>query len=173
MRNFFLAGAVMLAVSGCTEPMDELEAYITRTKQAPPPAIEPLPPMRNFKTHVYVPTRDPFLSADAEEVAMADEGEEADDPLRPDMDRPRELLEAFPLDALDMVGTMGEGEAIEALVKDPDGVVHRVRAGNWLGQNHGQIQEISEDSIALEERMQDPTGRWERRATSIALDDIK
>lgn len=173
MKRSYLSALIVLLCAGCTQPMSELDAYITRIKDAPPPAIEPLPPMRNFKTHVYVPTRDPFLSVDAEEAALADQGDEADDPLRPDMDRPRELLEAFPLDALDMVGTMGEGEAIEALVKDPDGVVHRVRAGNWLGQNHGQIQEISEDSIALEERMQDPTGRWERRATSIALDDIK
>lgn len=173
MKKMLFAVLFAIACAGCTEPMDELEAYLNRVKQAPPPPIEPLPAMRSFQMHTYVPTRDPFLSGDIEELAGADEGLDADDPERPDMDRPKELLEAFPLDALDMVGTMGEGDGIEALIKDPDGVVHRVQAGNWLGQNYGQIKEIYEDSIALEERMQDPTGRWERRSTSIALDDIK
>jgi type IV pilus assembly protein PilP len=172
MRNILLAGLVMLLGVGCTQPMDELESYLTRVKQAAPPPIEPLPPMRSFKTHTYVPTRDPFLAGESEESEVA-EAEVDGGPDRPDMDRPRELLESFPLDALDMVGTLGAGDAIEALVKDPDGVVHRVRTGNWMGQNHGQIQAIYEDSIALEERMQDPTGRWERRSTSIALEDIQ
>jgi type IV pilus assembly protein PilP len=173
MRNILIAGCVALFCAGCTKPMDELESYLTRVKQAAPPPIEPLPPMRSFKTHAYVPTRDPFLTGESEALDAAVEEEIDGGPDRPDMDRPRELLESFPLDALDMVGTLGGGDAIEALVKDPDGVVHRVRAGNWMGQNHGQIQAIYEDSIALEERMQDPTGRWERRSTSIALEDIK
>lgn len=173
MRNLLMAAIVAVGCVACTEPMDELEGYLNRVKQAPPPPIEPLPPMRNFKTHVYQPTRDPFLPG-AEEEGTTDLAEmEADDPLKPDLERPRELLESFPLDSLDMVGTMGEGEAIEALVKDPDGVVHRVRSGNWLGQNFGQIMAINEDSIALDERVQDPVGKWERRETSIALDDIK
>jgi type IV pilus assembly protein PilP len=173
MRNILMAALVSVGCVACTEPMSELDAYITRVKQAPPPPIEPLPPMRNFKTHTYVPTRDPFLPGTGEDnaVDLADAQEE--DPLKPDLERPRELLEAFPIDSLDMVGTMGEGEAIEALVKDPDGVVHRVRLGNWLGQNFGQVVAINEDSIELEERVQDPIGKWERRETAIALDDIK
>lgn len=173
MRYLLFGAFVALACSGCTEPMSELDSYLNRVKQAPPPAIEPLPPMRSFKTHTYVPMRDPFLSGEVDEMAFGVDDEDANDPLKPDLERPRELLESFPLDALDMVGTMGEGEAMEALIKDPDGVVHRVRTGNWLGQNHGQIRGIYEDSIALEERVQDPTGRWERRSTSVALDDIK
>lgn len=173
MRNVLMVALVAVACVGCTEPMDELDAYMNRVKQAPPPPIEPLPPMRNFKTHLYQPTRDPFLPGLAEESAGNLSEIQEDDPLKPDLERTRELLESFPLDSLDMVGTMGEGEGIEALVKDPDGVVHRVRLGNWLGQNYGQIMEIYEDSIALEERVQDPIGKWERRETAIALDDIK
>lgn len=173
MRVWIFCAVLALACTGCTEPMSELETYLGNVKKRTPPPIEPLPPMRSFKTHVYVPSRDPFLSGDEDELDLGLAEDDSADPLRPDMDRPRELLESFPLDALDMVGTMGEGEAMEALIKDPDGVVHRVRTGNWLGQNHGQIRGIYEDSIALEERVQDPTGRWERRSTSVALDDIK
>lgn len=173
MRKLLLAGVVALGCVACTEPMDKLDAYIVGVKEAPPPPIEPLPPMRNFKSHVYVPMRDPFVSVSPEDMEAIATGELEDDPLKPDLERPRELLEAFPLDSLDMVGTMGDGDAIEALVKDPDGVVHRVRPGNWLGQNHGQIAAIFEDNIALEERVQDPNGRWERRDSTIALDDIK
>lgn len=173
MRNLLMAALVTLSCVGCTEPMAELDSYIVRVREAPPPPIEPLPPMRNFKMHVYAPMRDPFLPSVAEESTSDVAEVQEDDPLKPDLDRPRELLESFPVDSLDMVGTMGEGEGTEALVKDPDGVVHRVRIGNWLGQNFGQIETISEDSIALLERVQDPNGKWERREVSIALDDIK
>ena len=30
-------------------------------------------------------------------------------------------------------------------MRDPDGVVHRVRVGNYLGQNYGRVLAISED----------------------------
>ena len=113
--------------------------------------------------------RDPF-SASAEErrqelADVAGNGE------GPDKSRPPELLEKYPLDGLSMVGTLGIGDAIEGLVKDPEGVVHRVHKDNYLGQNYGRITTIAEDRIELVELVPNGAGGWMERQASIALGD--
>lgn len=70
-----------------------------------------------------------------------------------------------------MVGTIGFGIALEGLVKDPDGVVHRVHSNNYLGQNYGRITGIAEDRIELVELVPNGAGGWMERQASIALDD--
>ena len=37
-----------------------------------------------------------------------------------------------------------------ALIRDPDGVVHRVAVGNYIGKNHGKVNGISNDEVAAE-----------------------
>ena len=46
--------------------------------------------------------------------------------MRPDSNRRRQPLESFPLDALDMVGTLGGGRNLVALIMGPDKVTYRV-----------------------------------------------
>jgi type IV pilus assembly protein PilP len=70
-----------------------------------------------------------------------------------------------------MVGTLGEGESMVALVIDPAKVVHRVVSGNYMGQNEGRVIAISEGRIDLEELVSDGAGGWIRRQASVALDE--
>jgi len=87
------------------------------------------------------------------------------------MNRTREALELFPLDSLDMVGTLGMGSKDTAgLIKDPDGVIHRVRPNNYLGQNYGRITGIFDDRIELVELVPNGVGGWIERPASIALE---
>ena len=72
-----------------------------------------------------------------------------------------------------MSGTLGAVGAIEGLVRDPDGVVHRVHVGNYMGQNYGRITAIEEDRIDLVELVPNGTGGWMERPASIALGDTK
>jgi type IV pilus assembly protein PilP len=57
-------------------------------------------------------------------------------------------------------------------VKTQEGIIYRVRAGNYMGQNHGQITQVSEDKIELTEIISDPKGNgyMERQAT-VALSE--
>ena len=128
--------------------------------------------MQTFPIYVYDADtlRDPFITGETLTEAGGPVPDK-DDPDAPDLTRVKEQLETLPLDSLDMVGTMGQDKAYFGLVKDPDGVVHRVQVKNYLGQNYGLITSISEDRIELEERIQDGNGGWERRSQSIALDD--
>ena len=75
------------------------------------------------------------------------------------------------LDSLDMVGTLGAGGKMVALVMDPERVVHKVVAGQYMGQSDGRIEAISENRIDLTELVPDGAGGWMERKAQVALDD--
>ena len=54
--------------------------------------------------------------------------------LAPDLTRRREPLEAYPLESLNMVGTLTQGKSTYALVRTPDKDVYQVTTGNYLGR---------------------------------------
>jgi type IV pilus assembly protein PilP len=89
--------------------------------------------------------------------------------IAPDRLRRREELENYSLDSLKMVGTLEQNETRWALVVAPDGILHRVRVGNYLGKNNGQITLISPEIIQLTEIIGDGPGSWRERESSIAL----
>lgn len=95
---------------------------------------------------------------------------EGDVDLAPDTSRPREPLEAYDLGQLDLVGTLTVGGAPSALVRAPDGNVHRLRVGDHMGSDFGRIVDITAASVQLVEIV--PTGRggWIERSTQLALD---
>ena len=120
--------------------------------------------MQQFETFEYAAQalRDPFSDA----WSNADSGG-----LRPDPARRKETLEQYPLDSLDMVGTIGKGAGLIALVMAPDKVTHRVRPGAYMGQSDGRITGVQEDRIELVELVPDGAGGWLERPASIALED--
>lgn len=166
-----LLAVTLLVLAGCgrgisSTPGDapNLEKWITDVRARPAPPLDPLPVMQQFETFEYAAQdlRDPFSSA----WNNADTGG-----TRPDPNRRKETLEAYPLDGLDMVGTIGSGSGLIGLVMAPDKVTHRVRAGAYLGQSDGRITEIKEDRIELIELVPDGAGGWLERPAAIALED--
>ena len=105
------------------------------------------------------------MKALAEAEAAAAEGSG----IKPDLNRNKEELEAFPLDSLRMVGTLQRDDDIWAIVLASDDTVHRVQVGNYMGQNYGKIVNIQEDRVDLIEIARDARGRWQERPASIAL----
>ena len=89
--------------------------------------------------------------------------------LAPDLNRRREPLEAYPIEALSMVGTLQKGKALYALVKTPERDIYQVRQGNHMGQNFGVIVGISDTDIKLKELMQDGSGDWSERSSTLNL----
>ena len=157
--------AVLASLAGCTRDSRELQAWVAEVKNRPAPPLDPLPVMKQFETFEYAAQdlRDPF----SQPTASRDGG----NALRPDPNRRKEVLEAFPLDSLDMVGTIGEGGGVVGLVMGPDRVTHRVRSGNYLGLNDGRITAVFEDRIEIVELVPDGAGGWLERPAKIALED--
>ena len=81
----------------------------------------------------------------------------------------KEVLESYPLESLSMVGSLQRQEIIFALIKSPDGTLHRVKIGNHLGQNFGKINQISEAEVKVSEIVQDGVNEWIERSSAIML----
>ncbi|MDQ6619624.1 MAG: pilus assembly protein PilP [Pseudomonadota bacterium] len=89
--------------------------------------------------------------------------------LAPDVTRRKEPLEAYPLESLNMVGTLQKEHQVYALVRTPDKDLFQVRPGNHLGQNYGVILGVSDSEIKLKELIQDGAGDWTERSSTLQL----
>ncbi len=90
--------------------------------------------------------------------------------VRPDPDRSKEYLEQFTLDSLRMVGRLERGGQDWTLIRDPEGGIHRVRLGNFLGRDHGKVVDMSDTFIAVVEIVSDGTSEgWVERPRTLEL----
>ena len=160
------AGIAMLAtaLAACGGSKGDLESWVAEVRAKPAPPLDPLPVMQQFETFEYDAQnlRDPFSE-------MFNGGEGAGP--RPDAGRRKQTLEQFPLDSLDMVGTLGNGKNLVALVMAPDKVTYRVQPGAYLGQSDGRVTAINEDRVELVELVPDGAGGWLERPATILLED--
>jgi type IV pilus assembly protein PilP len=167
--RWLAAAVVALSLSACGGANDDLRAYIDEVKARPGGRIEPLPPIEPAPTYVYEAgtRRSPFMP-DAPQQRVSSDPNAVDGP---DPNRPREILEQFPLDTLSMVGTLASRNASFGLVQTTDGLVHRVRVGEHMGQNYGRIVAISDSEIQLVEIISDGLGGYLERPATIGLAD--
>ena len=167
-----LLGLLLAGTTACTSGTDEVRQWVAQEKAKKGQPLQPPPVIKTFETFEYTlkapDDRDPFNVP----FDKSEEEERTAGP-RPDKNRTPEPLEAFPLDGLKMVGTLGPASAPVGLLKDPEGVIRRVRPGNYVGQNYGRITAVSENEIQLVELVANDTGGWIERQTSIALSDAQ
>ncbi|MDP9139479.1 MAG: pilus assembly protein PilP [Pseudomonadota bacterium] len=164
--TLLIATALTLTLAACGSGMSDLEQYAAEIKSRTSTAIPPIPQLKQFESFLYVPgdRRDPFVEPQPEATTVAVGP-------RPDMNRNREPLEEFPLDGLRMSGTIQTAGSLFALIRAPDGVIHRVTTRNYMGQNFGQIIAITGSEIKLQELVPDGFGGWAQRDASLALSD--
>ena len=71
-----------------------------------------------------------------------------------------------------MVGSLTQGGESFGLVKAGPNL-YRVRKGNYMGQNFGVITGIDEVQISLKELVQEGSGEWVERTSSLQLQEVK
>jgi type IV pilus assembly protein PilP len=103
-------------------------------------------------------------------VALAKMKANTDNGLRPNFDRNREALEAYPLDQMEMRGYTEKNKTITALIMVGKSM-YQVRIGNYIGQNFGKIIGISETQVEIEEIVQDAAGEWTKRKATLELQE--
>jgi len=160
-----LLGACGRSVTSTPGDAPNLEKWVAEVRNRPAPPLDPLPVMQQFETFEYAAQglRDPFSNAFSDQSNGSGP--------RPDPNRRKQTLEQFPLDSFDMVGTIGSGPGLVALVMAPDKVTYRVRPGVYMGQNDGRVTGVFADRIELVELVPDGAGGWLERPASIALED--
>jgi type IV pilus assembly protein PilP len=159
-----LGCALLAGLTACSSADAELGRFIDDTKKEPGGRVEPLPEVKPYETFIYAATsmRSPFQPG-------SPGGGPGAPGVRPDQKRNREFLEQFPLDTLQMVGTLKLGGQNYALVQTKDKLVHRVVVGNHLGQADGKITDITSSKISLIEIVPDGLGGYIERPAALGL----
>ena len=168
MRQLLVLFAA-LSLSACgRHEFQDLQDFVRNPGANLRGKVEPLPEVKPYEPFTYndFTLTDPFNPRKME-ISRAGKG----GGLQPDLTRRKEPLESFPLEGLQMVGSIQQGGKVYALIKAPDGSLYRVTTGNYLGQNFGKITEISQKSIKIQELVQDSSGEWTERTSSLQLVD--
>ena len=168
MRLIYLIALASLLLTACGgEEFQDLRDFVKNTgegmrgKISPPPEVKPYEPFV-YNNEANLP--DPFKPRKPELLPGGRPGVN-----QPDFNRPKEALEEFPLESLKMVGYLYQNKVGYAVVRDPNGTLHRVKPGNYLGQNFGLIQKVTETEVVIKEMVQDSSGDWSERISSLQL----
>ncbi len=155
-----------LSLAGCGDSHDDLQKFMQETGLDGQGKLDPLPPLKQGETFEYDATglESPFKARNLR-PAKAEGGGNS-----PDFNRPREPLEEFPLDALRMMGTLQQRDKLYAIIRAPDGALHRVTLGSRIGQNFGVITAIHPDTgLQIRETVQDSAGDWVESQAVLAV----
>ena len=174
IHRLIMAMLLACTLSACSDSdVKEVNDWMTQTKAQTATTVKPLSEPKTFVPFPYTArdSVDPFTSNKLlAELARA--AEQKDSPYKPDMNRRKEPLEAFPLDTMSMVGVIEKGGVIYALVQI-DRQLHQVRVGQYLGQNYGKVVAVTENAVTLREVVQDAAGDWVERMSKLELLESK
>lgn len=161
-------------VAGCAPSNEaELRQWMAEVRQQVRPVVQQVAPPKEFSPYGYDSrsVTDPF---DPQKVVAAVARQQqvraTASTIRPDLERRREALEAFPLDDVKMVGMMRRNNINVALVQG-GGATHMVRVGNYVGQNFGLVTRIAETEVQIKEIVQDAAGEWVERPARLELQE--
>jgi type IV pilus assembly protein PilP len=154
------------ALAGCGGGQSDLLKYIDEVKARPGGRIEALPQIKPYEMFAYEADklRSPF-------TPDRPAGRAGAGGPRPDSARAKEYLEQFPLDTMAMAGTLSQGNNSYGLVQTQDGLIHKVQAGNYIGQYDGRVVAVTQAEIQIEELVPDGIGSFYKRSASIALEN--
>lgn len=166
-----IMACLLIGIAGCANETEftDLKLKMEEVRKRPKGHIEPPPEFKAYKTYTYsaAALRSPFSPPVDIETVQVPRGTQD---VKPDLTRPREQLENYSIDSIQMVGTIRRPEGdLFALVSDNTGALHRVSRGNYLGRNHGKIMNIRENKIDVIEIVSDGLDGWLERPRTIIL----
>ncbi len=162
-------GVLLTACGG--EEFSDLKAELKDKTKDMRGRVDPLPIVKPYEPVPYkvLDQQDPFSTTKIELVTKS--ASSGGGGLKPDFNRPKEPLEAYPLESLKMVGVLQQKKASFALVKADTGLF-RVKVGNYVGQNFGLITTITDSQVQVRELIQDSAGDWTERQSTLQLQEV-
>ena len=162
------------ALGGCAgSDRDDLQAWMAEQRAQVKPTVTPIVAPKKFTPQAYTQEGgvEPFNIAKLTQALRRDAAQPSTSGLiAPELSRRKEALESFPLDAMEMVGSLqGSGQPV-ALVR-VDKLIYQVRAGNYLGLNYGRVLRVGENQLTLREIVQDASGEWIERPATLELQE--
>jgi len=161
----------MLLMAGCSDRNEfaELDTKLAEVSLVQNVKIDSLPSFPGQDDYLYQSygKRNPFEAADSHLEALASEQIMVD---APNLSRSKEPLELFGLPSLKVVGSLGDAAQLWALIQDPTGAVNKVKVGDKIGKNFGEITEISESELVIIEKISNERGIWFSQSRTIVTE---
>jgi type IV pilus assembly protein PilP len=175
-KQLLIVPNVLLSVtllSGCLSSKDaELKQWMVEQKGNTPAKVTPIVAPKKFVPQAYTQqgAMEPFNNQKLLQALRKDSAQSAENLalISPELARRKEVLESFPLDAVEMVGILNKKNIPVALLK-VDKLLYQAKVGNYVGQNYGRIIKISDSEIVLREIAQDASGEWIERKVNLQL----
>lgn len=175
MRGCIALCISCLALVACGDNSNqELRQWMSTQRAQVVPKVTPVSEPKKYHPQDYAQAEaiEPFSNLKLLSAFKAESGQSviSNKLIAPELKRRKEPLEAFPLDAMAMVGSLNRGGKHVALIR-VDRLLYQVHAGNYLGQNYGRVGAITETEVVLREIVQDPTGDWIERTATLQLQE--
>lgn len=166
MRKIPVALMCLLLVACTGGDNQDLRQWMSEAGKDIKGKVPPLPEVKPYEPVAYDAGSllDPFKPS----KIGPEQKKNAGGGLQPDLDRPREPLEAYPLESLKYVGVMTKKNVSYAIVQ-VDSALYQVRVGNYMGQNFGVITKVAESEVTLKELTQDSAGDWVEKTSVLLL----
>ncbi|MDO4878428.1 MAG: pilus assembly protein PilP [Neisseria sp.] len=165
MKKILLISSVLCLAACDSGPAEDLQSWMSNTRKEAQRGIKPAEIPTGVPMMTYTPPQQPALDAFNSKRLTVNQQKGLN---APDMNRPKEILEGFPLNSLKYVGSFTKNGKVSAFVEVEDHV-YTVGKGNYLGQNYGRITEIRDDAIVIAELVEDADGNWVFRPTELVL----
>ena len=171
MRKALMIGCAVLLAAGCgSEEHSDLRQELNALTKDLRGRVDPLPQVTPYEPVPYKAEGlvDPFRASRIDVGQAGPQGGARNARLEAEQARPKEPLEAFPLESIKMVGTLTQGPETYGIVRAGPNLF-RIKKGNYVGQNFGVVTNIDEAQIGLKELVQDGGGDWVERASALQL----
>jgi type IV pilus assembly protein PilP len=170
IRLLVICAGLSLLV-GCDSPKDDLDQWMKEATASAQPIKNTVEAPKKVEPFTYDNKTqvDPFSTAKlAVAIDRAAKAKAGTGTLAPDTKRAREVLESFPLESIKMVGHIANSKVSTALLQ-VDTLVYQAKVGSFAGQNFGKIVKINDAEVFIKELVQDATGDWVERETSLRI----
>jgi type IV pilus assembly protein PilP len=168
-------GMMLIGLSGCSgDDQQNIRQWMQEQRTATKPNVPPIPEPKKFTPAPYQNdvSTEPFSNQKLAQALKREASQATANAalVAPELNRRKEVLEGYPLDAITMVGTMLPKGVPVALVR-VDKLLYQVRVGNYVGQNYGKVTKVTETELVLREIVQDAAGEWIERQASLQLQE--
>ena len=170
----YLVLATCIGLSACSAQLDDLIAYTDSIKANTNVSIEEYPEFEQLKPVNYTASnmRSPFqrLRQGNEEAATV--VQQTANCSQPNRQRPKEKLESYGIDALQMAGVFSTGGQKWVLIKANDGSLHKAKRGQYIGLFFGKIINITDKEVVIEEMIPDGAGCWKTKTATLTMSSV-
>ena len=159
-------------LAGCgNNQHEDLRAWMARQRSELHPHVKPIEPPKPYvaASYSFAGQVDPFSDAKLQ-TGVRQEMSQLSPQVLAQMNRPKQPLEQYSLDQIQMVGSLTLHGQRYALLKAGN-LLYRAHVGEYAGQHYGRITQIDENQVVLQELVQDATGDWVQRTATLQLQE--